>query len=320
MRMSRLPPCLLLTACLLGGANGGCGTAAGVARSPAADALASAVVWVGVDSRPLAVGTTATLSFEAIGSADCCANGYSVGSTAADVIAVADLGNQTLELQAVAAGAATIEVFAPDGSLVGGVPLTAETPASVSFADPSHLVAQIQGDTELPPSGFSLIQGGEAILQAVIEDAVGNQLASQGLASCQAVGGGLSVKKEEPERFVLEALPGAEHATLVCGLASDPSTDVSYPVHVVAAAQSASFQKSTGADGSVVAVVDALDASGLHTLGLGQWTFHVTDPGYATPLADAAVQVVFPTGATAGSATLTATSQDGTLTASTQIP
>ncbi|MHB8416642.1 MAG: hypothetical protein ACYDCL_01100 [Myxococcales bacterium] len=317
--MFRTAPLLIAVAALLGGANGGCG-ALSPAEVNAPSATGSSVFrWIGVDPRPLAVGTQATVSFEVAAGGDCCAQGFTATSTAPSIIAVSSgLLNQTLQLQALAPGAAAIQVTAPDGTLQGELPLTAEAPASIVFADPSHLAAAIEGDTALPAT-FSLLQGGYAIIQAVIEDAAGNPLASQGLASCESPSG-LWVTKEEPEKVTVTALPGAAQGALVCGLSADPTTDIRFEVHLVDGAETAALETRTAQDGSVVVLAKGLDANFVETLGLGQWIFSLVGPQGTTAqrLADAAEKVAFPPNTAAASAVLTAT--NGTLAAASAIP
>jgi len=313
-------PLLLAVAPLLGGAQGGCGLAAPAANVEEGPGTpATGISWTGVDSRPYAVGTTATLSFEASGLGDCCSLGYTVSSTAPEVIGVTDLGNQTVQVQALGEGAATIQINAlVDGVLVGELPLTAKQPATVIFGDPSHLAAGIEGDTDLPPQ-FSLVQGSQQIVQAVIEDAAGDPLASQGLASC-ASSAGLTVSKEEPEKIVMEGLLATEGSNLTCGLTANPATDIVYEVRVVAAAQNATFEKRTTADGSVIALVNAWDENNDETFGVGAWIFLLDGADTGTPLGASAVSLTFPTQTAPGTETLIALSETGSLTATTSVP
>ncbi len=301
---------------LLGGAEGGCGMGS-AASPPVAAAMTPGLRWIGVDSKPLAVGSRLTVSFEAGGAASCCAGGYRVESSDPSVVEVADEGNQTLALDAVASGEATIQVF-PAGSATaaGSTDILTRDPASVQFADPSHLAAAIADDTELP-AAFALLRTGAETIQAVVRDAGGEVLASSGLAAGSG-SGAIVVVPEQPDQFYLTALPasGSGTGSFTGGLSGGAGQ--TFQVAIVGAPVSAALEHRVASDGSIVVLARALAADGSEVFGVPAWIFNLAGPGTALSIADAAVQLSFPAGTPSGAAILTATS--GALTAEMAVP
>ncbi len=309
---------------LLSGFDGGCGAAASPAvmglqgPSGGSGATNGSLRWIGLDSRPLAVGSQITVSFETAAGAACCSAGYTATSSDPAVLAVTDQGNQTLGVRAVAAGQAEIEVMAPgSGVPAGTVAVTTAEATSVTFGDPSHLAAGLQGETDLPPS-FALLRTGSEILQAVVTDAAGDTLASEGLATGHGTGA-ISVVPEEPDQFYLTALPASGDAggTFVGGLASGQG-GVTFQIALVGAAVRAKLDRRTAPDGSVFVLARALTEDGTEVLGVPTWSFSIDGPGTVLSLADAAAELFFPAGTASGATTLTATS--GNLSAQITVP
>jgi hypothetical protein len=317
---------------LLGGfSGGGCGgfgsTPAGIdAETPNAGQLsadgggANGVSWVGIDSSvPLAVGTTATIAFE-VGNTPLAADTFTVESNEPSVISVTPGKDQTATLTAVSPGTASLELWV-GGAEIGSLGLTVAQPASIAFADPSHLAAGIaDAGIDLPPAPakFAIVQGQEETIQAVITDETGNALASYGLA--QASGTGLIVTATSSNEFILQPGLSSTTGTFTGSLSGVPSSAVTYDVEVVYPTQvmGATLKTRTDADGNVYALAVAMDGDGDEIFGLGSWTFVPSGGATSVQLADAATKVILPQGAKAASVTLTAT--NGSLTATALIP
>jgi hypothetical protein len=310
---------LLAAFVLLGGAAGdaSCGPDVGIASTVTPDGATSSLRWIGVDPRPLAVGTTASLTFELAPGVPSL-SGYQLQSSDPSVLTVTDLGNQTVSLTAQAAGSAEVQLIS-DNALLGSLSLTVEQPTSIVFADPSNLAAGIPNDTDLQPSPatFGLLVGGQEAIQAVISGADGDSL----LASQEVVTGsgyGVSVTPGGGASFILGALFDPT-ATFTGGLQATPSSALTFNIEIVAAATNAILKSRVdGTDGSIYVLAVAQDASGNEIFGLPNWTFTLSGPGTAVRLGSAAVKLIFPTATAAQSVTLTAT--NGTLDAGIQLP
>ncbi len=328
MRVWRNRLILLGGLVLLGGADGGaCGLGAPIdtpVLNLSADGGPGGLRWVGVDPRPLAVGTTSSLSFE-LGAEDLSSE-YEVNSDNPTVISVADEGNQILRVTALSAGTADIDLFV-EGSPVGSLQLTSAQATSIVFADPSHLAAGIDGgiDLPLPPGKFGILANQQETIEAIITDDAGDPLAAaQALAT--GVGEGVSATPVPPSEnsvasagFLLE--PGINStATFSGSLTKVPSSALTYDIDIVqpSAVVSAVLETRTDADGNVYALAIAEDSYGNEIFGLGIWTFVPSGGATAEPLAPAAAKIIIPDGALPGSVTLTAT--NGALTVTTQLP
>ncbi len=293
------------------GANGGCGV--GLAAGASVDFAhgLGGLSWTGVDQRgrPLAVGTQETLTFEGAG----CCTSYSVASSNPQVLAVTDLGNQTVQIQALAEGSAAVEVFV-SGSLLGETSVVVAAPHSVVFAELSHAAAAVPGQTDVPAT-FSIV--GQATLKAIITDKAGDELASQGLATCEAdASGQLQVSCDAArERCTVVPVPAytgsaAAPSTLRCGLAADQTSFLTYEVHVAYGAGTALLWALDNGDGTVNVLADAYDDAGRETYGLA-WSFDFSGPVAVTaqPLeGQAAEQFDVGLGAAPQSVLVTATS------------
>ena len=310
VRLYLLGP-LLGAALLLGGANGGCGSFG--SSAPAVLDDVSGVRWIGADPRPLAVGSEASLSFEVGARTACCQGGYRLASSAPAIVSVQDLGQQTLSVRALDAGAAVIELYGEgDGGAVGGLSLVAAEPAAVTFADQSHQAAAIENETALPPS-FSLLRTGSETLLAVITDAAGDELASQGLTTGEGQGA-VAAHKVEPEQFILTALPTTASegsGVFVGGLTAEPSTALSYQIAIVDQPQRLALAQRTTPEGDTVVLAKALAADGSEVFGVSGWGYALTGSGSYVELAAAALRVSFPPGTAPQSATLTVTAPGG---------
>jgi hypothetical protein len=260
-----------------------------------------APVWVGLDSRPLAVGSQIPVDIDL--STDGGPLDSTVSSSDPSVVQPISDGGLQLSLNVVGAGSATLSFESNFGST--SYPVTAADPASVTFAIASRLVAGI--DTALPPAptGFALIYGGTEVVQALVYDTATppNELNSWGLVNSAQGTGSLRVNKIEPERFMLTALGVGTGNTFVAGLPEQLAQ--SFPVQFVTAA-TASLVYSNGF--VLAEAVNDEMAEVLEVLGLGDWVFACQPSASCTvdQLSLSVVQLSIPSGSSPGSFTVTA--------------
>jgi hypothetical protein len=235
---------------------------------------------------------------------------------------VTDLGNQNLTVQALGPGPANIVVSSLDGTWLGEKYLSVAVAAAITFADPSHLAAGIDGGVNLPPTFDILSSGSNETIQAVITDDAGQPLASSGLAMGTGTGIGVSpATVNGAEGFILQPLL-ASTATFVGSLSGVPSSALTYQITLVPASAVANtvIESRLDADGNIYVLAIAQDSYGNEIFGLGTWTFIPTGGATALPLAPAAAKVVLAEGTTPGSVTVTATNPSLSLTATAQLP
>ncbi|MHB1846776.1 MAG: hypothetical protein ACYCWW_18295 [Deltaproteobacteria bacterium] len=285
----------------------GCGPDEHDSGSPA-----QSVRWLGVDSRPLAVGSSETLAFEITSGAACCPGGYAVTSSAPSLLAATDLGGQRVAVAALAAGSAELRIVS-SGIAIGSLALTAAVPTAFTFADPSRAAAAMPGEPALPQS-FALFASGSAEIAADISDANGEMLFSQGLATGQG-SGAVDVVKVEPERFLLTALPasgsGGAAGHFAGALLGNPESALTYPVEIAAVPASAAIEQRSSPDGSAIVLAKAFAQDGTELLGLPAWSFAVAGLATVVPLADAAALILFAPGTAPGTVQLSAQNPAG---------
>jgi hypothetical protein len=301
------PAHLTALALVLGTSAGlfsGCGSSASpVALGPNQNAAAS-VTWVGIDDRPIAVGTQLTLTFRLPAGKTSAAEALTVSSSDPSIISLdsLDFTDDRMLVNALAPGQAAIALQGHD--VQSELSVTAAKAVKIDFYDENYLAAGMW-QQPLPRTGFGLLTGGQEIIGAILEDASGQMLNSRGLA--MGVGhGALAVTKEEPEMFVLSRLPsaGASDGTF-CGGLSAPCSE--YPVTLVdAIAQVVIYVGHASDNVTVVAVAQAEDANQNPVFGVSDWQFKLSGGGF-TRLAPAAVQVTPPALSAMGPVTLTAT-------------
>jgi hypothetical protein len=233
------------------------------------------VQWIGLDARPLAVGSQlpVNLAFATDGGFPA----YAVVSSAPSVVSVQDQGHGVLLVSALDAGSAQLALTSDIGS--ASFSLVADDPASVTFSVLSHLAAQL--DTALPHDGasgkpdFELVTNGTEVIQAVVANQAGESLNSWGLTQASAQSGLLAVWKTEPEQFTLTALADVGQTggsvVLTAGLISGATAPVSFNVRIV---DSAALVIMLPSPDRTVVLGEAFDSDNVTKVyGLGDWQF-----------------------------------------------
>jgi hypothetical protein len=289
------------------------------AQAPAPEADGGGLVhWLGLDSRPLAVGSRLIVDFE-IASDGGEQPTYTVAVDAPDVIGVEDLGEEQLLLSVLQPGTATLQLQTSDGP--AAFPITAFNPARVTFSDADHLAASI--DVPLAPT-FDLLGNAQEVLQGVVLDADGGSMNSWGLTDGSASSFGLNVSKREPEQLILASAGTiAGPVTVVVGLA-DGGVPQSYTVYIVNSAASVRLATNASASNFLV-LAEALDNVGKTVFGVDDWQFECSPSAtcIVNRVSASAVQLALPAEAFTsgrGSYTLTAVSPSQALTGSLQVP
>jgi hypothetical protein len=303
--------CALLIGLLLEAGTGltsGCGSSSGLETLSPNQSATQSVTWIGIDQRPLAVGTQLTLAYQLPPGKTSASEAVTVNSSDPGIVALSslDLTHNRMLVTALAPGQAAIALQGRD--VHGDLPVTAAKAATIAFFDENYLAAGM--GVPLPKTGFGLLAGGQEIIGAVIKDSAKEQLNSRGLAFGEGHEA-LSVTKEEPEMFVLSSYPAAgasmaSMGTFCGGLTAAPCSENSYPVtlvNVIANVVIAAYPASDNV--SKVAVAQAVDANQNPIFGVSDWEFQLS-AGTFTRLAPAAVQVQAPV-PTTGPITLTAT-------------
>jgi len=310
---STLPPGLLaaLGASLAVALAGGCGAATSAAGVNPNAIASPPVVWVGIDQRPLAVGTQLTLTFQLPAGKTSTSEALSVDSSDPNIVAITsiDLAHNRMLVQALSPGQAVIELQGKDVS--SKLAVSAAKAETIKFYDVNYLAAATLAPdllVELPRKGFGLLLGGQEVVGSVLLDSGNDPLNSRGLAQGEGKGA-LRVTKEEPEMFLLSPLPssGASVGTF-CGGLSGPCSDVAYPVTLLDAIAKVVVVTATASDQSLIAVAQAEDANGNAIFGVNDWEFQLntTSDARFTRLSPAAVRVIPPTSGS-GPVILTAT-------------
>jgi hypothetical protein len=304
-------PLLGLVGAAMAALSVGCGSSAASPEVLSPNAGTS-VTWVGVDQRPLAVGTQLTLSFQLPAGKTSEAEYLSLTSSNPGVLSLSsiDLAHNRMLLNAESPGQAAIQLTGHDVS--GSLSVSAAQAAQIEFFDENYLAALREGSQDvsmwvpLPKTGFGLLSGGQEVIGAILKDASGQELNSRGLAIGEGQGA-LKVTKEEPEMFVLSRLPAtpASEGTFCAGLTATCSA---YPVALVDSIAQVAIVVGPASDNvSVIAVAQAQDANQTPIFGVSDWEFKL-DTGGATfsRLSPAAIQVT-PSGSPTVPITLTAT-------------
>jgi hypothetical protein len=319
MPSDRVRTILAVTLLLGVGGGFGCGSSASPQGFNPALSSAASVTWVGIDSRPLAVGTQLTLAFQLPAGKTSDAEALTVSSSDPNIVSLTsvDLAHNRMLVTAVAAGQAAISLQGRD--VHSDLPVTTDKPTQIDFLDENYLAAGMW--MPLPHNGFGLLAGGQEVIGAVLKDASHQLLNSRGLAMW-AKGGGLDVNKEEPEMFVLSWYPsaGTSYGTF-CGGLSDPCNESSYPVTLVNAISQIEIKVGTASDNvSVIAVAQALDSNQNWVFGVSDWQFSLnTSDSNFIRLSPAAVQVSKPPVSVTGAVTLTATAVSEGVSATVQL-
>lgn len=237
------------------------------------------VQWLGVDTRPLAVGSQIPITLAITN--DGGEVEYQASSSNPSVVGIQDLGNQQLVLDVLSPGAVTLQVITNFGT--GTLPVVASAPAFVTFAIRSHLPAGL--DTALPQSkcaepsvacaGFALVAGGSEVIEAQVEDASDNVLNSWGLVIAPKPAT-LLVTKSEPELFTLTG-PGTFNQnspidTFVAGLADGGASQFLVAFVDSADTKNAALEVSPDNTLMVGRAFMPMPAT-TEVLGLGDWQF-----------------------------------------------
>ncbi len=299
----KLLPLLLLA---LTAACGSSGSTVGLTNPLDADA----VVWVGIDQRPLAVGAQVTLTFQLPAGRTSTSEALTVDSSDPNIVAVTpvDLEHNRVLVQALSPGEAVIEL---QGSHVNSnLPVVAAVATQVDYFDENYLAAgMLQIDLPKPPLTFGLLTGGQQVVGAILEDADQVVLNSRGLARGSGAGA-VSVTKEEPEMFILSPSPAlGVQGTFNGGL---PGL-IDAPFYIINLADSIAqvvvVWMPTSDNTGVVAVAQAEDDNGRPIFGVTDWTFQLnTSATSFVRLSPAAIKVLTPATAI-GPVILTATAQ-----------
>jgi hypothetical protein len=269
---------------------------------------AAAVTWVGIDSRPLAVGTQLTLAFQLPPGMTSDAQALTVSSSDPSIVSLTsiDLEHNRMLVTAVSAGQAAISLQGRD--VHSDLPVTTAQATQIDFLDENYIAAGMW--TPLPTKGFGLLTGGQEVVGALLKNDAGQLLNSRGLAMGKGEAA-LQVNKEEPEMFVLSRYPVAvvSEGTFCGGLSDLPCNEASYQVTLLDAISQVKITVGPAADNvSIVAVAQALDVDGNWVFGVSDWQFSVNTSGASfTRLSPAAVQITKPEVSVTGSVTLTAT-------------
>jgi hypothetical protein len=257
------------------------------------------VHWIGLDSRPLAVGSQLVVTLE-IATDGGLAPAYTVASSDPNVVEVEDGGNQRLLLDVRGEGSATLELQTPGER--ADLSVTAAIPVGLELWDAEHLAAGI-GDGGLDPV-FDILSSSEEVLQGVVLDARGRALNSWGLV--QGSESKLKLSNREPEQFILAYLA----ATMDCmfqadlidagvpledggappedagqdgGLNLDAPSSVSYQVNFVTSASAVRLLRGGPSELNVFAeALFSPDIDSPEVFGIEDWEFSCFPPDSCT--------------------------------------
>jgi hypothetical protein len=312
--------------CLGDGLALGCGSTASPEGVIPNMSAAASVTWVGIDSRPLAVGTQLTLTFQLPPGMTSDAQALTVSSSDPSVISLTsvDLAHNRMLVTAASAGQAAISLQGRD--VQSELPVSTATATQIDFLDENYLAASRAAAPSfmwMPlPKSFGLLTGGQEVIGAVLKDATGQLLNSRGVAMGKGEAA-LQVTKEEPEMFVLSRYPVAvvSEGTFCGGLSDLPCNEASYPVTLLDAISKIKITVAPASDNvSLVAVAQALDVNDNWVFGVSDWQFSVNTSGAIfTRLSPAAVQITKPEVSVTGAVTLTATAVNEDVSATVQL-
>ncbi len=251
------------------------------------------VHWIGLDSRPLAVGSRLIVTLE-IATDGGTAPSYTVASSNPDVVGVEDGGNERLVLDVRGEGSATLELKAPGER--AEISVVASIPVALEIWDAEHQAAGV-GNPFDPIFPFDVLMTSEEVLQGVVLDASGRTLNSWGLV--QYGDDTLLASKREPEQFILkkELNPsGTFTAYLVDagvqvtddaglpaedgGLNPNATSSVTYTVNFVASASTVRLLRGGPSELNVLA--QALDLNNNEVYGIADWEFSCYPPNSCT--------------------------------------
>jgi hypothetical protein len=256
------------------------------------------VHWIGLDSRPLAVGSQLTVTLE-IATDGGGAPSYTVTSSDPRVVDVQDKGNERLLLDVRGEGSTTLELQASGAR--ADLAVTASVPVGLEIWDSEHLAAGI-GDGGLDPV-FDILDSSEEVLQAVVLDASGRALNSWGLV--QGIPTLLFLSKHEPEQFTLafeatrmdcgfeaylidagvpaeDAGAPEEDAGADGGLNPSASNPVSYQVSFVTSASAVRLLRGGPSHLNVLAQALAGPDNSVEVFGIDDWEFSCFPPAGCT--------------------------------------
>jgi len=294
---------------------------------------AGLVHWIGLDSRPLAVGSQLIVTLEIATDAGA-EPPYTVTSSDPAVVAIADAGNERLLLSALAEGSATLELQTRNAK--ADLVLTAAIPVALEFFDAERYAAGI-GTPLDQARGFEILVNSEERLQGVVLDAAAEPLNSWGLIFGRPAN--LTVSKQEPEAFIVAQEQLGSPGTFVAGLIDagisapdggvaeedggshlDAGSTASFTVNIVSSATYVALVSEVPA-GSLVVVAEALASDHLtQVFGIDDWEFSCSPPAtcMVTPLSSSVAEIDIP--AQSGPHTVTVSSSSQALDAGLVIP
>jgi hypothetical protein len=310
--------------------------AACAAQPPLSSSDAGFVHWIGLDSRPLAVGSQILVTLEI--STDAGSQPpIDVTSSNVDVVSIANLDGGAIVypllsgqflLDVVGSGSATLEVQTT--SAKADLDVTAAIGVAMEIWDAEHYAVG-SGQALNPKFPLDLLANTEELLQGVVLDANGEALNSWGL-----IEGPISVSPQPPEQFILS--PGTSpSATLTFGLFDaggvsfdaglnedagvpfDAASSVSLTVNVVSSA--ALVKIVPGYSDGLVVIAEAI-ASDKKTevFGIDDWEFSCApaETCVVTPLSPSVASLTIPSNS--GSHKVTASSSSQALTGNITVP
>jgi hypothetical protein len=292
------------------------------------------VRWIGLDARPLAVGSQLIVTLEIATDAGVQPS-YSVDSSNPDVVTIEDAGDERLLLLVRGEGTTTLELKTADEK--ADLLLTASIPVALTVSDAEHLAAGV--DATLG-SSFQVLGSSEELLQAVVLDASGQPLNSWGLVQSGAKTNGLQVSTQEPEQFILAqriAAIGTFEAVLTdpgdppadgglpvedAGVDLDAGSTANYLVTFVPSVSWVSLLRGGPAGLTVLAQAlnDAGPGESIEVFGVDDWEFSCFPPATCTinRLSPSVVSLTFEAGS--GNHDLTASSSSQALSLTVVIP
>jgi hypothetical protein len=251
------------------------------------------VQWLGLDSRPLAVGSRLAVTLEIATDAGV-APTYTVISSDPAVVEVEDGGDSRLVLSVVGEGTATLELQTPNQR--ADLSVTAEFPVAVTIWDAEHFAAGVGGPLD-PSVAFGILPNSEELLQAVVLDARGRELNSWGLVQeFDESSSTLQVSKQEPEQFLVAQLATLVDNTFKAGLVDaaprdgggvddggtlDSDSSVSFTVDFSPPPTSAGLLRGGPSNLNVVAQAFT-DDGGIEVFGIDDWEFTCYPPSSCT--------------------------------------
>ena len=259
---------------------------AGCSNQPQVAGGTGFVQWIGLDARPLAVGSVLPVTL-AIATDAGAAPAYTVSSSDPAVVDVEDAGEERILLSVVGAGTATLQLHTLDQR--AELPVTAANPAGLAVWDAEHFAAGVGGP--LDGGAFDVLSDSEEVLQAVVLDTGGHELNSWGLVTASS--STLLSSKREPEQLIL-AQGSNPSATLKVGLVGDgeqsdggeladdggAASALSYQIDFVTPT---SVRLLRGGPSNLNVVAQAFFADGgIEVFGIDDWQFECLPPASCT--------------------------------------